>query len=140
MINGSWRVMISSDGNYFITDSLGIYIKVRDSEGMYRMVLPVTLELSAEAIPPFTVAQEPAEPALTIPKELAKVLLNALATHFYGDNDGNSPGNLISRINRLTYELAEERRCFSKLLNALSNLSVMKVTDGNAVADDGTST
>lgn len=137
MINGRWQVMARRDGNAFIMDTVDIYVKVRGSDGNNHAVLPITLE-SGAPFDPFT-ADLP-EPTMTISMELAEALLHALASQFYGDNDGNSPGNLISRINRLQHELIQERNRYDKLINALSNLSVMKVTDGNAVVDNGAST
>jgi hypothetical protein len=66
------------------------------------------------------------EPSMTIPMELAEALLEQLAAQFYGDNDGESPGNLISRIKRLTCELHRVRSDFDKLLTTFNNFSVVE--------------
>jgi hypothetical protein len=123
-----YRVRVSIDGDAFARDLVKIYVKTSNRDGD-QLLLPVEFPQGEITVHPGGIAYEPA-PTLTIPTELAKALLSQLAWHFFGDNDDQQTGDLVRKIEKLTAELSRERIRFDKLLNGISNLSVMR--DGSS--------
>lgn len=104
-MNGEWRAMAYQDGRLFAQDRVQVLVRLRETDGTYRMINPVELA-PGEPLPEGVVvtAEQPA-PTFDMPVELAETLLSALARVLLPGIAGDArDASLVMTIRRLERE------------------------------------